>query len=71
MDVNSSEWSSSEFRTLSSGCGFKVDWQCYKTGVACKDYICPKVKSAANIIEVRSSFAQQTNGGAKPKLPKR
>jgi hypothetical protein len=71
MDVNSREWSQREFSQLSDGCDFKEDWACKKTGLACKDYLCHKVKSAANIMEVRSNFAQQTNGGAKPKLPKR
>ena len=62
MDVNSSEWSQSDFRKLSSDCSFKEDWACKETGVACKDYLCRMVKSAANIAEVRANFARQTKG---------
>lgn len=59
MDVNSAEWSQREFRELSSVCDFKEDWKCSKTNVACKDYICPLVKVAADIKEVRANFVQQ------------
>jgi hypothetical protein len=58
MDVNGSDYDSSVFRELSKGCDLKKGWQCSKTGYACKDYLCHRVKSAADIKEVRSNFAQ-------------
>jgi hypothetical protein len=59
MDVNSADWSQREFRELSGVCDFKEDWMCSKTKVACKDYMCPIVKAAADIKEVRANFVQQ------------
>lgn len=59
MDVNSSDWSQHEFIKMSSNCNYKEQWMCKRTSYACKDYLCPIVKSVKNIAEVRSNFAQQ------------
>ena len=59
MDVNESDYNSSVFRELSKECNVKEDWMCKKTGYACKDYLCYKVESAADINEVRLNFKQQ------------
>lgn len=59
MDVNSPEWSRRVFSELSGVCDFKEDWKCTKTGYACKDCLCPIVKAAADLKEVRAAFARQ------------
>jgi hypothetical protein len=35
---------------------------CSQTKYACKDYMCPIVKVAADIKEVRANFVQQSKG---------
>jgi hypothetical protein len=60
MDVNNGELSGMEFKELSGVCSNRKDWQCLKThGYACKDYLCPIVKAAKNIEEIREVFLKQ------------
>ena len=59
MDVNAPGWSQKEFKELSGVCDYRSSWMCSKTGYACKDYMCPLVKMAANIEELRASFINQ------------
>lgn len=58
MEVNSVDWSQKEFRELSGVCDFREDWKCSKTNYACKDYMCPLVKAARDMKEVRKNFIQ-------------
>ena len=62
MDVNSSDWTRREFKGLSVDCESKIGVVCTRTDYACKDILCPIVKSAKDIAEVRSNFAQQQQG---------
>ena len=59
MDVNVAEWSQKEFQDLSGVCSSKEDWMCLKTKYACKDYLCPFVKEAKDINEVRAKLLKQ------------
>jgi len=59
MDVNVAEWSQREFFALAEMCVDKNGTCCNKTGWACRDMLCPVVKAARNIKEVRANFAQQ------------
>jgi hypothetical protein len=60
MDVNSNGWSQAEFVTsMAKYCSKRLGTMCERTEFACKDYLCPVVKSAKDIKEVRSNFAQQ------------
>ena len=66
MNVNSAEWSRREFVKLSSKCDSKETdgMVCSETKFVCKDYLCPIVKVASDIGEVRASFAQQHSSTA-------
>jgi len=59
MDVNSADWSQREFRELSGVCDFKEGQMCSKTKYACRDLMCPIVRAAADIKEVRANFVQE------------
>lgn len=60
MDVNCNEWSQHEFiHKMTIDCKDRNDTICNKTGYACKDYLCPIVKLAEDISEVRSMFEWQ------------
>lgn len=60
MDVNSAGWSQKEFIDMAQGfCFDEKNSMCERTGYACKDYLCPIVKMARDINEVRSAFENQ------------
>ena len=60
MYVNSNGWTQREFiRHLAINCDSREGEICKKTKFPCKDYLCPIVKSAKDIAEVRSNFARQ------------
>lgn len=41
--------------TIAVKCNDKDDWKCKKTGAACKDYMCPQLKSSVKeIVKVYS-----------------
>jgi hypothetical protein len=59
MDVNTGDLSQREFMELANTCVLKDTWQCRKTGFACKDYLCFRVKIARDADEARELFAKQ------------
>lgn len=63
MDVNSAEWSQSEFRKMAEGCSRRKGSRCNRTTFACKDYLCPFVKKRRRTLErcVQTSHNRQKN----------
>lgn len=56
MDINSLEYKRSVFETMAPVCEDYVGGMCKEPGYACRDYMCPKVKSAKDLKDLKSKF---------------
>lgn len=59
MDINTIKWSQKEFIDMACFCVDKDSVMCKRTGYACKDYMCPIVKAARSIEDVKKAFENQ------------
>jgi hypothetical protein len=62
MDVNANDWSQKKFIDAAEFCQSKRNGKrngmCRKTDYACKDYLCPYVKSSKTFEEVQRKIEE-------------